>query len=145
MTWNDSPYLVSHFVARLAGEEGINSPRQRLIAWVDKHYPDHPEAVAIANHGWETAGDGRISRNVVPFTAYSKACSALDGHFHGCADLPPGGFNSYLFDWVSCYADYEPNANYRRPARDRLPDTGTPSAAAVRAEDQPALSGGVGA
>jgi hypothetical protein len=143
MTWNDSPYLVSHFVARLAGEEDIDSPRQRLIAWIDKHYPDRPEAVAIANCAWGTAHSEKAAR-IFAFERYAAACKALDSHFRS-DDIPPGGFNSYLFDWVSRFeADHEPDSNYRRPARDRLPDTGTPSSAAVRAEDQPALPGRVG-
>jgi hypothetical protein len=149
MPWNDSPYRISHTVARLAGEEDAHSPRQRLVAWLAKHYPDYPEAVAIANQAWGTAHSEEAA-HAFAFERYAAAaCKALDRRFQeepGWANVPPGGFNAYLFDWVSCFdADHEPDSDYRRPARDRLPDPGPPPSAAVRAEDQPALPGGVGA
>jgi hypothetical protein len=145
MTQNDDPYTVAHVVARLAGEEDCDDPRQRLVAWVTKHYPDRPELPTVVNRGWGTAHDERAARAFI-FERYTAACKALDGLYAGTDDIPPGGFHAYLADW--CYFNsvrVEPDASFRRPARAGAAGARPAPAAAVRAEDQPALPAGLGA
>lgn len=145
MTQNDDPYAVAHIVARLAGEEDPRHTRQRLAAWVTKHYPDRPELSTVVNRAWGTAHSERAGR-VFLFERYAAACKALDGLYAGTGDIPPGGFHAYLADW--CYFNSrapEPDASFRRPARAGAARARPAPAAAVRAEDQPALSAGLGA
>lgn len=136
-------YSIAHLVARLAGEEDASTPRQILIAWLAKHYPDRPEAITVANRAWGTARDGHAARTFI-FERYAAACKALDGLYAGTADIPPGGFNAYLFDWCAEHA-VEPDADFRRAAGAGAACARPAPAAAVRPEDQPAVSAGVGA
>lgn len=145
-------YDVAHVVARLAGEEYVTSPRQILVAWLEKHYPDAPGLVTAANEGWENAREGKPSRTFI-FERYSRACARIEALVALTPHLaiPPGGFHSYLYDWVA-RADSvtggdpaEPNSDYRRTARDGDARPRSAPLAAIRAEDQPALSGWVGA